>query len=370
MPPMPGWRAISKGTCPRDHGSAWGGCGVDQCRVRRRSGECLSGSLPFRCWLTTSAACIAARRRAGRPSRGGAVHPPVPPGEPAGRTGGGPAAPGAGPHRALRDLLAHDQGAGPWRSRGLAQQQPLHRPAVLAQPAGARPPRGERRRRDRQRVRRPPARDHHRRADPPDADRVPPERSAPSRAQDLERAAHALRRLSGGERGGRRSPQPRLHRAGSPARLGRWWRTLRRAPAVRAGPRAGTEIGARNLGDTGRYDQHPVIAVRMSLDTSSERTLWRDLALVELNVAVLHSFERVGITITDHHTESHRFLAHLRREEQAGRLCPADWSWIVPPVSGSTTPVFHRYYDQADLRPNYVYHPEALALARGNLPGS
>jgi nitric-oxide synthase len=132
----------------------------------------------------------------------------------------------------------------------------------------------------------------------------------------------------------------------------------------------GTEIGARNLGDTGRYDQLPVIAERMGLDTSSERTLWRDLALVELNVAVLHSFERVGITITDHHTESHRFLAHLRREEQAGRLCPADWSWIVPPVSGSTTPVFHRYYHQADLRPNYVYHPEALALARGDLPGS
>src|SRR6266568_4556489 len=132
----------------------------------------------------------------------------------------------------------------------------------------------------------------------------------------------------------------------------------------------GTEIGSRNLGDTGRYDQLPVIAERMGLDTSSERTLGRDLALVELNVAVLHSFERVGITITDHHTESRRFLEHLRREEEAGRSCPADWSWIVPPVSGSTTPVFHRYYDDVDLRPNYVYHPEAVALARGNHPRS
>lgn len=132
----------------------------------------------------------------------------------------------------------------------------------------------------------------------------------------------------------------------------------------------GTEIGARNLGDSGRYDQLPVIAERLGLDTTSERTLWRDRALVELNVAVLHSFALAGVTITDHHTESGRFLTHLEREEQAGRACPADWSWIVPPISGSTTPVFHRYYDQADLRPNYVYHPQALALARGEVPGS
>jgi nitric-oxide synthase len=97
----------------------------------------------------------------------------------------------------------------------------------------------------------------------------------------------------------------------------------------------GTEIGARNFGDSGRYDQLPLIAERMGLDTSSERTLWRDLALVELNVAVLHSFAQAGVTITDHHTESRRFLAHLQREEASGRACPADWTWIVPPLSGS-----------------------------------
>lgn len=37
-----------------------------------------------------------------------------------------------------------------------------------------------------------------------------------------------------------------------------------------------------------------------------------------------------------------------------GRITPADWSWIVPPISGSATPVFHHTYDEADLRPNYV----------------
>ena len=119
----------------------------------------------------------------------------------------------------------------------------------------------------------------------------------------------------------------------------------------------GAEIGARNLADQDRYDQLPVIARRLGLDMRSERSLWRDHALVELNVAVLHSFERAGVTMTDHHTESQRFLTHLAREEAAGRVCPADWSWIVPPMSGAATPVFHRYYDDSTMSPAYVHHP-------------
>jgi nitric-oxide synthase, bacterial len=128
----------------------------------------------------------------------------------------------------------------------------------------------------------------------------------------------------------------------------------------------GTEIGARNLGDFGRYNQLPEIAERMGLDMSGDRSLWRDLALVELNVAVLHSFDTAGVTITDHHTESRRFLAHLDREERAGRVCPADWTWIVPPISGSATNVFHRYYVDADLAPAYRRHQRDLpALPAG-----
>ncbi len=122
----------------------------------------------------------------------------------------------------------------------------------------------------------------------------------------------------------------------------------------------GTEIGARNLADCDRYNQLPEIAARMGLDRSRDRSLWRDRALVELNVAVLHSFDAAGVAITDHHTESHRFLTHLAREERAHRVCPADWSWIVPPISGSATEVFHRYYQQGDLRPSYVRHDRDL----------
>ncbi|HCB07141.1 MAG TPA: nitric oxide synthase oxygenase [Nocardioides sp.] len=125
----------------------------------------------------------------------------------------------------------------------------------------------------------------------------------------------------------------------------------------------GTEIGARNLGDADRYDLVPTVAERMGLDTSDEATLWRDRALVELNRAVLHSFAAHGVSITDHHTESRRFITHLEREERAGRACPTDWSWIVPPLSGSQTPVFHRYYTAEHQAPNFVTDDDAVRRA-------
>lgn len=132
----------------------------------------------------------------------------------------------------------------------------------------------------------------------------------------------------------------------------------------------GTEIGARNLADANRYNQVPVVARRMGLDMTSESTLWRDRALLELNRAVLHSFDKAGVRISDHHTESRLFITHVERENAAGRQAPADWSWIVPPVSGGLTPVFHRYYDEADLRPNFYLDAasQELALGGGRCP--
>lgn len=123
-----------------------------------------------------------------------------------------------------------------------------------------------------------------------------------------------------------------------------------------------TEIGSRDLGDAGRYDQLPVIASLMGLSTASDRSLWKDKAMTELNLAVLHSFSAAGITIADHHTESVRFLRHLEREERQGRACPADWTWIVPPATSSATPVFHRYYQDFDQSPNFYRHPPPARL--------
>lgn len=123
-----------------------------------------------------------------------------------------------------------------------------------------------------------------------------------------------------------------------------------------------TEVGARNLSDANRYDMLPLIAERLGLDRSSERTLWRDRALVELNVAVLHSFRKSGIYMVDHHTVAKQFIGHVNREAAAGRACPTDWSWINPPMSAGLTPTFHRYYDPPDseLRPNFVRRDDEI----------
>ena len=125
----------------------------------------------------------------------------------------------------------------------------------------------------------------------------------------------------------------------------------------------GAEIGARNLADTDRYNLLPVVAQHLGLDTSTDTTLWRDRALVELNIGVLHSFAAAGVRISDHHTEAARFCTHIDRETRANRQVPADWTWIVPPLSGSATAVFHRYYHEADLRPNFYLDAAAQELA-------
>lgn len=129
----------------------------------------------------------------------------------------------------------------------------------------------------------------------------------------------------------------------------------------------GTEIGSRNLADPDRYDLAPAVAERLGLDTSSETTLWRDQAVIELNRAVLHSFARARVRISDHHTEARRFLAHIEREGRQGRLVPADWTWIVG-AAGTNSAVFGHYYPEADLRPNLYLDPAARKLARTGRP--
>ena len=127
-----------------------------------------------------------------------------------------------------------------------------------------------------------------------------------------------------------------------------------------------TEIGARNLADADRYDMLGEVAGKMGLDTSNDRTMWRDRAAVELTLAVQHSFDVAGVSMADHHGESARFLRHLEREEQSGRKCPVDWSWIVPPISGGLTPVFHRYYDEpTDTGPMFRMDPVQAARGTG-----
>jgi nitric-oxide synthase len=56
-------------------------------------------------------------------------------------------------------------------------------------------------------------------------------------------------------------------------------------------------IGEDVFADDGAYGLVRHLAERLGLDVSSERTLWRDRAIVELNRAVVHSFDAAGVTI-------------------------------------------------------------------------
>ena len=56
-------------------------------------------------------------------------------------------------------------------------------------------------------------------------------------------------------------------------------------------------VGEDVFADDAAYGLARVVADRLGLDTTSDRTLWRDRAVVELNRAVLHSFDAANVTI-------------------------------------------------------------------------
>nr|BAF73722.1 nitric oxide synthase [Ambigolimax valentianus] len=121
----------------------------------------------------------------------------------------------------------------------------------------------------------------------------------------------------------------------------------------------GTEIGARDFCDASRYNMLEIIATKMGLDIRKSSSLWKDRALVECNVAVLHSFQSCGVTITDHHAASESFIKHMDNEHKLRGGCPADWVWVVPPMSGSILEVFHQEMLLYKLKPSYEYQDDA-----------
>ena len=139
-----------------------------------------------------------------------------------------------------------------------------------------------------------------------------------------------------------------------------------------------TEIAARNLTDTNRYDLLPRIAERMGLDILNDRNLWRDKSLVMLNEALLESFDRAGVKIADHHQIGREFLEFCRAEQQAGREPHGRWMWLVPPVSSSTTVLYQEGFKDLSFKPAYRYQtpiwsgrpwPEGTASGAGHAAG-
>uniref|UniRef100_A0A670KAH4 Nitric oxide synthase n=1 Tax=Podarcis muralis TaxID=64176 RepID=A0A670KAH4_PODMU len=117
----------------------------------------------------------------------------------------------------------------------------------------------------------------------------------------------------------------------------------------------GTEIGVRDYCDNSRYNILEEVAKKMNLDMRKTSSLWKDQALVEINIAVLYSFQSDKVTIVDHHSATESFIKHMENEYRCRGGCPADWVWIVPPMSGSITPVFHQEMLNYRLTPSFEY---------------
>ncbi|PIC86367.1 nitric oxide synthase [Sporosarcina sp. P20a] len=120
----------------------------------------------------------------------------------------------------------------------------------------------------------------------------------------------------------------------------------------------GTEIGARNLADADRYNLLPSVAELMGLNTKSNRCLWIDKALVELNIAVLHSYQQEGVTLVDHHTAAKQFKSFEKKEQSVGRKVTGNWVWLIPPLSPAATHVYHKRYTNDILTPNFFYQKD------------
>ncbi|MFL2848164.1 MAG: nitric oxide synthase oxygenase [Coraliomargaritaceae bacterium] len=123
----------------------------------------------------------------------------------------------------------------------------------------------------------------------------------------------------------------------------------------------GTEIGARNLADETRYDYLPQIAKIFQLDTKNNRSLWRDRAIIELNRAVLYSFDRDKVKIGDHHAITRQFEKFCDNEAKSKCPITGDWTWLVPPISASQTPTFSQEFDPSVVKhTNFFYQASFL----------
>lgn len=74
----------------------------------------------------------------------------------------------------------------------------------------------------------------------------------------------------------------------------------------------------------------------------------------------LTDIQKNKVTITDHHTASESFIQHMETEVHLRGGCPADWVWLVPPMSGSLTPVFHQEMLNYILSPFFYYQVSPL----------
>lgn len=58
-------------------------------------------------------------------------------------------------------------------------------------------------------------------------------------------------------------------------------------------------------------------------------------------------------------------MKHMENEYRVRGGCPGDWVWIVPPMSGSITPVFHQEMLNYRLTPSFEYQVRRMTMLSG-----
>jgi nitric-oxide synthase, bacterial len=114
-----------------------------------------------------------------------------------------------------------------------------------------------------------------------------------------------------------------------------------------------TEISGRNLTDPYRYDYKQMIAKDLGLNTDSNMSLWFEKVQTVLNEAVLYSYNRAKVSITDQYSASESFMHHYKKEIKERGYCPADWIWLVPPIAGGMSELFHQEMVNFFVAPAY-----------------
>ena len=76
---------------------------------------------------------------------------------------------------------------------------------------------------------------------------------------------------------------------------------------------------------------HKDLGEALGLDTDKNISLWKDRVALELNYAILQSFQVAGATIVDQFTVSDQFQTHMKNEMRERGGCPA----------GVLTSIFH-----------------------------
>ena len=70
--------------------------------------------------------------------------------------------------------------------------------------------------------------------------------------------------------------------------------------------------------------------------------------------SVIHSFEKAGVKIMDHHSAAESFMRFEGTEKDAGREVFGCREMLLPALSPTASPVFRREYRNIQLKPQLL----------------